>query len=97
MVQSTLNISNTDTSKHSLISKKTVWNIFYDSLIFSSGYRKLLLSQSKCSGSRKFNLGYKYFEMTSDFEISRLIRQLALPKDKDLTTGKAIPGGDFYT
>ena len=69
MVQSTLNISNTDISKYPLISKYTV-QISYFNYFLNSCYLKLLISRNKFSGTRKFNLGDQVFGLSFDFEVN---------------------------
>ena len=68
-VQSNLDCSNTDVSKYHK-SKNIVWthSLFY--LHSNSCSLKLLISQSKFSGTRKFTLRYHKFVMSVDFEIS---------------------------
>ena len=58
-IHSTLDISNTDISKYRLISKNIEWTRFLLLINFNSGYLKLLISQSKFSGTRKFTLRYQ--------------------------------------
>ena len=58
-IQSTLVISNTGISKYSLLSKNTVYTDFLFYIHFNFCYLKLLISQSKFSGSRKFTLRYQ--------------------------------------
>ena len=53
-------------------SKNIVWTISHLSLHFKSCYLKLLISQSKFSGTRKFTLRYQQFEIGFDSEVSRI-------------------------
>ena len=65
------NISNTDISNHSISQRIYFGHIFYLHVFTSqSFYLKLLISQSKFSGIRKFTLTYQWFRM--NFEISRV-------------------------
>ena len=52
---------NTDISNYFLITMNIVWNISYFSLhvSFQTCYLKLVISQSKFSGTRKFTLRYQ--------------------------------------
>ena len=45
---------------------------FYSYSIFNSSHIKLLISQSKFSGTRNFSLSYQLFGMNFEFEISRV-------------------------
>ena len=69
LTKSALAISITDISKYPLISENIVWTNFLFFLHFNSFHLKLLVSQSKFSGTRKFTLRYQYFELNSDFEV----------------------------
>ena len=70
-IQSAPDFLNTDISNH------LRYQIIYfghspDFYVHSNScYLKILISQSKFSGTRKFTLRYQYFEMIIDFEISR--------------------------
>ena len=67
-IQSTLDIPSLITQ--SIVSKNTVRTFSY--LYFNSCHLKLLISQSKFSGTREFTLRYQQFEMYLQFEISRV-------------------------
>ena len=58
-VLSAHDILSTGISKYPLISKKEFRNILYFYFHFNSFYLKLLISQSKFSGPRKFTLRYQ--------------------------------------
>ena len=62
--------SSTDSSKY----KRKLGRISNVSLRFNSRYLKLLVFQSKVSGTRKFTLRYQEFEININLEISRVDR-----------------------
>ena len=66
-IQSTLNISDTDISSYPFISKNTIWTYFLFHLHFNFRDFKLLISQSKFSGARKFTSRYQWFGMNFNF------------------------------
>ena len=55
MTQSSLDISNTDISKYPLISKNIVWTQFLFQFALQPFYLIILISQSKFSGTKKFD------------------------------------------
>ena len=61
--------SKTDISKYPIKSKNIVWTHLLFYFHFSCYYLKLLTSQSKFSGTRKFALRYQQFGMNFDFDI----------------------------
>ena len=71
-IQSTLDSSNTDILKYHPILKIQFRLFSYFHLHFKSSHLKLLISQSKFSGTRKFILKYQQSGMNFDFEISRV-------------------------
>ena len=83
-IQLTLFISNIYLSKYlSRHIKNKVWINFPFCVL--TVHPKLLIFQSKFSGTRKFTLKYQDFEMNFDFEISRVVwinnKNIVLPDE----------------
>ena len=73
-----LNLVTSSTDKVPNDVKIKAWTYFIFSLHISSCHLKLLVFESKFSGSRKFTLRYQQFEMNFDFETSTVACKLLL-------------------